>query len=485
MKNNITLIGLLFISTFYNLSAQQQYRVSIKEKNKLHVEAELELNSKNLYMEISTIPSLEGGTASFVKNLIVIDKKGNSIKVENTKNDEKYYTWSLKTSKKNVKVIYDIDMSHEKYNWPFGIEEVAYNTSEGSMIVGRYLFIIPNLNESETFNVSFDLPKKWKATTPWNYNKKKQQYSNIVSEDFTNNVLFIGTHKEEKIVLNSTTINLVLGNTLKDKKSEIVSFLTPNLKVISELFGETPRNSYLVVMTEGPLGGGAFNQSYSMQIQKPINKGTSALWGHGMVHETLHLWNGRTLKGKDRRYTEWFNEGATEYISTIIESKTGSLTRGVVERKIEAGIRRNFLAQMMAPPISLKESGRNKNKNRMKIYGLGTIFTFILDIEIRNANIESNGILDVIKFMYQEIAMNDQLYTFEDIIKHTNRVAGKNLTHLFDDYVIGMKELNLNYHFRKAGLQITNMFDEAYLSSSPNSSIKAKRIRENIFGWTE
>ncbi|NAY93115.1 hypothetical protein GTQ34_14455 [Muricauda sp. JGD-17] len=180
---------------------------------------------------------------------------------------------------------------------------------------------------------------------------------------------------------------------------------------------------------------------------------------------------------------EWFREGVTEYLSIQVQALNGSMSKNTIEKKIENSYRRYFLSTVMGQSMSLQRAGDNKHKNRMKVYGLGTFFSLILDIEIRSANVNKAGLREVLRSMYQDFAMKDKMYSLEDIIKYVNKVAEIDLTLLFDKYVMGTEILNPKMHLAKAGLQITKMYDETYIAPSGKADNLAKKIRRSIYNY--
>ena len=471
------LCAVLFICA--SLGAQHKYRVSQMEKDKLHVEAVLKIKDSTIYMPTTGIETLPNGPAGLVSNLQIHNSKGTEISVMGSENHGRYFSWQLSEGGDMISLNYEIEMTHDEHTWPFGVEEISYRTSEGYMIVGRYLFIVPNWSEEEFYEVSFELPETWSVSTPW-ITDVPYEYKQLKASELRDNVLFIGTHKEESVVIDNTQLRLVLGPSLQEDKRKILDYLDPNMKAIGSLFGSAPKSSYLVVMQEGPVAGGAFNQSYSMMIERPVNEASSPLWGHGMIHETFHLWNGRGLVPEEQM--EWFKEGLTEYLSIRIQADTGSLPTKIIEKKLESAYRRYFLSTMMGPPISLQEAGNNKNQNRMKIYGLGTFFALILDIEIRHATANTKGLEEVLRLMYQEMALQGKRYKLEDVIKYTNRVAKQDLNYLFDSIVTGTDSLDHNKYLAKGGLILNTFYDEAYLSLMEEADDLAMTIGRHILG---
>ena len=479
MKTIVKQMLLLLLFGVYQLAfSQSDYQVTVTDKDNIEVKATMFTRDNQIHLPIMATEGLSDGPAELIRNLRVTDANGKPISISGTKNNGNYFSWQLDTSNAKISIHYEIEMLHDQYNWPFGVEEISYRTSEGFMIIGRYLFIVSEWDDKNC-SVSFNLPGSWQISSPWN-TSTPGRYEGLSGLELRDNVLFIGNHQEEKVVIGDTELKLVLGPSLQEDKSKILEYLEPNMKAIGSLFGSAPRGSYLVVIQEGEVAGGAFNQSYSMMIEKPVNTASSALWGHGMIHETFHLWNGRGLVPSEQM--EWFKEGLTEYMSIRIQAATGSQPRKIIEKKIETAYRRYFLSTMMGPPISLQEAGNNKNQNRMKIYGLGTFIALVLDVEIRHATANKKGIEEVLRLMYQEMALQGKGYNLNDVISYTNRVAGTDLTHLFNSYVTGTNVLKPNKYLAKGGLVLNTFYDDAYLSLLEGADELALNIGRHILG---
>ncbi|NAY93114.1 hypothetical protein GTQ34_14450 [Muricauda sp. JGD-17] len=297
MKNSfyqirIISILVLIISSIGILKAQVKYEVQLSDYSKIHVIAYMETSENRLYMPIQIPNDLPNGPASFVRNLNIHDQNGN-VAILNAFNKEDFYEWHLENHEEKIVVEYDLLIEHYLYNRPFGLEEVANREEDGVMIIGKYLFIIPSWDEGNSNNVEFILPESWKVSTARTNNNSQMKFQRVKGIDLRENVIYIGEHKEETIKIGGVNLRVIIGASLEAKRETILYYLKPNMVAIRDLFGGTPRDYYLIVFNEGEIAGGAFNQSYSMLFEKPISDNSSVLWGHGMIHETFHLWNGR------------------------------------------------------------------------------------------------------------------------------------------------------------------------------------------------
>ena len=113
---------------------------------------------------------------------------------------------------------------------------------------------------------------------------------------------------------------------------------------------------------------------------------------------------------------------------------------------------------------------------------MGTLFSMILDIEIRHATKNQKGLVDVLTLMYRELAKNGKQYYLSDVIKYVNRVASKDLTMLFDNYVTGTNSLNVNHYLSKGGLTLNTFYDDAYISLDEDADALGAEIGREILG---
>ncbi|WP_299365570.1 hypothetical protein [Winogradskyella sp.] len=461
-----TLFTTLLLFTIFSSSlySQNTYKVQINGLKSIHITADLKVNTNQIYMPVVSSRSDPNGPVSSVKNL-KITANGNALQFSGLNTGKNYYQWEFDNSpnNENIKIEYDIILNHANQKWPFGLEEVSYTTEEGVMIIGRYLFIVPDFGYEKTYTIAFDIPNNWTVSVPWKV--ENNTISNLSSEDIRNNVFFMGSHIEEIIKMDDINIKLVVDKPIREHSKTIMDHLRPNILAMRDMFKDTPKGTYLMVFKEGEMQGGAFNDSHSMILEKPINKESSVLWGHGMVHETFHFWNGKSLIPADPKL-EWFKEGITEYLAMYLGRTTNTLSLKGYEKKMENAYRRYFLSTMLGEPMSLVDAGLNKDKNRFKIYGLGTVFAFILDGEIRYANKNKYGLGEVLRLMYNRIAKNDKTFTIDDVKATVNEVAGKDFSYLFDIYVYSQNPKDFNTSLNKFGLHLSVMYDEAYLIGS-------------------
>jgi len=458
-----------------NNNKEASYKVTVLDKQKAHVEAQLWLESKLLTMYVLNMEHLPDGQATFVKNLVVKDKKGKTIPHKYLKDGD----WEVDTKDtlQMVKIQYDIELRHQEYAWDAGFEEIAYKTDEGVFFVGYSLFIVTGMMPAK---VEFVTPKDWKITTSWK-SLGKNTFEVPSRRSLLANCIFLGTHQEEIIKIDNFELRMVIGKKYHPAKPLFVNTLSSILKTYLKLFGTPLESSYLAVINEGNItDGGAFMNSYSMTIEGDATAAASIVWSHTMAHEVLHLWNGIAIRSKGQN--EWFNEGITEYLTVVMLKRAGIIDNATLFKKLENHYRKYLIAKMIQGiNVSIKDSGDEKAKNRLLVYGGGAIFGFALDVEIREATNNQKGLEDLLKKMFDDFAKNGKTYTTEDVIRVSSEVAGKDLKPFFDKNLFGTGMIDHNDYLKRAGLQMHTFIEEIYISPYENATEKAKAIGKQIF----
>jgi predicted metalloprotease with PDZ domain len=277
-------------------------------------------------------------------------------------------------------------------------------------------------------------------------------------------------------------IKFALGAKFAKHKETFVSLLLPLAKAYQEMFGGTKFNAYTIIVNEGKItDGGAFRTSFSQTIQGEITEASKVVWGHGIAHEFCHLWNGLAIAPAEQM--EWFKEGATEYLAIAQSAKAGILHEGNLCKKLENTHRKYLIARMMqGSRESIQEAGKEKAKNRMLVYGGGTLVCFVLDVEIREATQQQKGLPDLMRQMYEEFGKTGKPYTLADLQRLVNQTAGKDLSSFFERFVVGKEFLDVAPYLQKLGLEMHTFMEEIYIARQETPTTQHKTFLKNVFG---
>lgn len=463
-------------------AAPASYRLRVPTADATHVEVEarFELTSDVIGMFVIDSPQHPNGSADLVEQLRVERADGSPLRIENLGVGD----WKLDQGRAgdDVVVRYRVALNHEDATWGPGIDEVAYRTEDGLFFAGRALWIIPFDGLVEGATIDFDLPDGWHASTPWPVvdGRSIASLTTLIS-----NCFFVGTHHEETVRFDDFTFVFAMGRDLVESADLFAATMRSVLPRAKEIFGGMPeQDRYLVVINRyGRADGGAYSQSYSLLVEGTVNEASSVVWGHGIVHELLHFWNGHTLKVAGTE-EEWFKEGVTDYVTVLLRSHLGQDPREVTLRKFENALRRVVLSRMMmGSTLGLDAAGEHKQQNRMLVYGGGLLAGLALDVELRRATDGAHGMPTLLQRLFDEYARADRRYTTADVERVAGEIAGTSMEGFFDTFVRGGAPIDFRPVFARLGLQLDTFVDEFYLSPAPDPAPGAEQMRRRILGW--
>jgi len=446
----------------------------------IEVKAEFDLQDDVIAMIVHGSPQLTNGQADLVELITVTGADGRDIAIE----DLGMGDWKLAGAKagERVSVYYRVRLEHGDFDWNAGIDEMAYRADDGLFFTGSSLFLIPGTADDSAATVVFDLPASWHATAPWD--RADDGYAVPGTNSLIRNCFFLGTHSDETIELDGFTFTLVLDGDLAEKRDLFVGAMAPVLPAARSIFGGMPlKNRYLAVISRSNRSdGGAFSDSYSMLIKGEVDPTSSVMWAHGIAHELVHFWNGHSM-APTSQLEEWFKEGFTDYITLLIRSREGLDSRDAIFRKLENAQRRFVIARMiMGVQENMREAGKNKHRNRMLVYGGGTLVAFALDVSLREATQNERGLDEFMAAVFAEFGDGKLQYELTDLVRVASAVAGRDMAWLFEEYVTGQGMFDLDRFARGAGLRVDSMMDEFYLSESADADAGQRAIGASILG---
>jgi len=471
------------------------YSLSIDEgATRAEVEADLWQSSNTLSMfDVSAVPGLPNGHVDLVENLEVRDASGNVLSLRDLGEGD----YAIAGGQR-IRLRYAVRLQHDDYAWPAGIEEVAYHTDEGLMIGGSRLFFADGEAQMQgPITVAMKLPKGWRANTPWSLAPESSTHESLAHEslekgdsaraitfapssrrDLLSNVMFLGTAHSETVDVGGVALTLVLGKRYVASKNLFVDLLRTQLASYRDLFQADPLSKrYLIVINQGATGdGGAFSSSFSQFIKgdaDPINR---VNWGYVMAHELLHFWNGLSLVPRDDR-EEWFKEGFTDYLTITTLARNGLIDESLLFKRLENVPRRYLLARVLQGlNMSLREAGRDKQPNRLLVYGGGSLTAMALDAELRHVSSDRVGLPHLMAALYAEFGKPGLSYTLDDIKRIAEQISGHDFDAFFAQTVESGEFFDISPSLTKIGLRMDSFLEEIYISRDANAG-EAERAR--------
>jgi len=458
------------------------YRIAIDAKTRTAtIDAEIWLGSDMLSMyNIAPVPDLPGGQVDLVDGLSVTTMDGKALSLR----DLGLGDYSLDGGRR-VRLHYTIRMEHDRHPWPAGTEEVAYWTDEGLMTTGATLMFADGGERMEgPITVEFDLPEGWTAHTPWTRSGDGQRFDVPSRRELLSNALFLGTAPAQTVEIDGLQLTLVLGSRYRQNVRQFTDLLQTQLQSYVELFGGPPRAArYLIIVNDNPTGdGGAFASSFSQFIDGDADERNRVIWGYVMAHELLHFWNGLSITPADDR-EEWFKEGATDYLTIVTLARNGLLDREMLFKRLENVPRRYLIARMAQRlGMSVREAGRDKQPNRLLVYGGGSLAALALDVELRLRSDDRVGLPQLLQQMQREFGETGTRYELADIERIARDLTGHDFSGFFADAVDSQGWFDIRPAYQALGLRMDSFVEEMFISHEPRATAEQRARFAAIFG---
>jgi len=214
-----------------------------------------------------------------------------------------------------------------------------------------------------------------------------------------------------------------------------------------------PRARLSFEIRHGALSGKARADGLSLSIG-PEKVFGFVDWRHLLIHEMFHLWNGETFRHADYR-EEWFNEGATEYVTLRAALKLG------INRPDEGPFTLvrawgNYNSARGVGQVSLREAGHPDRRQGyyFLLYHGGLSACTVLDYEIRRLTGNAKSFDDLLRYLYQRHRRPGRGYSAADLLKGLHAICGKDFSDFFRRYIHGTEIIPI-------GRYITRMEVEA------------------------
>jgi hypothetical protein len=272
----------------------------------------------------------------FIKNLRVTREDGSEIPIQSSQPGQ----WGVKASKdERVRLSYHVDLSFSK-EVREGAQRGGQFFGDSLYIVNRALFVMSNAVAPR--HVDFVVPSGFHIATPW-HASASSGYQVRDNSELADNFTVIGNFPSFQIVEDDFHLNMVLPGGTRDTQALIEPVVRAVLHEYTRIFPATPDFHVLMALFRGvEINGEGYRDSASLTYPDRIETGNRVLWASYLAHELFHHWNGNLIAGSDKGdnfgTTEWFAEGATEYIANRTVVRAGIINRNEYLHKMETNI---------------------------------------------------------------------------------------------------------------------------------------------------
>jgi predicted metalloprotease with PDZ domain len=472
---------------------RQRYEVSVNFQEPLHatVQATLTVPDGKLFTH-----GHAGGYewSDYVKNLRVFGEDGRAIPIESAGHGQ----WTLGTSEdQTVHVAYDVDLSFTR-EMREGAQRGGQFFGHSLYIVNRALFVMTNSVGPR--NILFILPARFEIATPW---KSVARASYLVQDnsELVDNTTVIGSFPSFQISDGNFHLTMVLPSGTPASQSLIQPVLQSVLHEYILIFPKTPEFHVLMSFFHGvETNGEAYRDSGALTSPDSIEMNNRVLWASYLAHELFHHWNGNLIAGNDdgKNFgtTEWFAEGATEYMANRALVRAGIISRDAYLRKMETNIGMYEYWTWAAPSqgVSIQDAGAKttlpmpdgmiaKTYNRPGVYSGGWVASFCVDTMIQTNTKGKKGLDDVFRALLTNYGLTGKQWTAKDLVHLSSEAAGTDLSKFFEKHVASPNPLPVTECLANAGFDgsILNYSGEAYVSPKQNPGRLAQEIREHLW----
>ncbi|MGQ0643252.1 MAG: M61 family metallopeptidase [Gemmatimonadaceae bacterium] len=289
-------------------------------------------------------------------------------------------------------------------------------------------------------SVTIAAPHDWRIATGMPSGTGARSYRATNYHDLVDYPTFIGRFDVDSATISGKTVRLATYPEGGLRNPERAKLWDDHRKMIPEMiavFGDAPFDTYttMIVFDSSYAGASALEHSNShVGIYTPFIIGNPILPSI-TSHEIMHVWNVKRMRPAEMwpyRYDEstptvwlWVSEGITDYYSDLI------LVRGgVIDSTTYLGTLNEKLDQVAAvPPVALEDASLSTwihptDGTGYIYYPKGALAGFLLDVMIRDASGNKQGLDDVLRDVYEGSYKKGRGFGADDWWGAVRRAAG-------------------------------------------------------------
>jgi predicted metalloprotease with PDZ domain len=486
----------LFAATCSAKSASYDVRLSFAKPLCAQVTAELQVDDGFVF---TAGPAGGYQWDVFIKNLRLVRKDGSVVPLQPAGSNR----WSLSAGATGqVRLNYEADLSFtDTAKVAAGSQRGGQFFGDALYLVNRGLFVMSNASGRK--EIEFEVPAEFEIATPWE-KIGPRRYRARDNSQLADNITVLGRFPSFQIKEGRFDLTMALPGSTQASES----LIAPAMRAVSHeylrIFPDTPEFHIVLTYFRGPEENGeAYKDSGALTSVDPVTPENRILWANFLAHELFHHWNGNMIVGKDQGgyfgTTEWFAEGATEYMANRTLVRTNVITPGLFLKKMETNIGMYLYWQGAAPfsGTSLQDAGAKtalsvpggtiaKTYNRPGVYSGGWVAAFCLDTMIQKQTGGQKSLDDLFRLMESRFGLTGKEYTPEDLQRAASEVAETNLAGFFSRYIASPESLPVKECLSNAGFEasIVDYGGEAYISRVPSPVASAQAIRRRLLNET-
>jgi predicted metalloprotease with PDZ domain len=330
---------------------------------------------------------------------------------------------------------------------------------------GPSLFFYVDGRKDEPQAVRFDLPEGWRVSIALPERSGAFQaadYDELVDSPFE-----CGTHRLLEFTAAGVPHEVAIWGSGNEDPERLVRDLTKLAQTAAGLFGGLPYERYLFLVHVAAGAGGGLEHRASQSVGiapwkfRPEKKYREVL--SLFSHELFHVWNVKRIRPRmlgpfdytKETYTRdlWALEGLTSYYQDVLLARAGliapkhlfeSFAKNLKEHRDNPGsaVQSAEAASFDAWIRHYKPDANSPNVAE-SYYRRGALIGLALDLTIRKRTAGKRSLDDVLRALFTKWARRGKGYPDGAWEAESVRLAGADVTRLFDRHVRGLEPLRL------------------------------------------
>ncbi|WKK66054.1 hypothetical protein [Lutimonas zeaxanthinifaciens] len=486
---------LVFLFTFFTAfgyetdgSPSDNYRIHIdaNSKKKAIVECEITLEDDKLYMSPIGANQFPSRWAHFVNDLEAWSMKGEPIKIDTLAGSN----WKIHADPgSRIKLKYRINLDHEDFKWSGGIDGAAYARDWGVFYTGRSIFIM-NGQQKKDITVEFDIPKKWKVSSPWtNSLSQPLVYSVNNLTTLSDSMFFAGTHEEYRIQRENFELIFAFGGAeIIVQKDKFTSMAEGIMDYYINLMGGVPNpspedafdKSIVILNSSSNTDGEVIGNHISILLKENGDMMSEMIGRFIFAHEFFHLWNGKsfTPAGND---CEWFKEGVTNYYTLKALYHIGFLDKNAYLKTLNDLFYQRYDKDKGVGVYSLTQ-GDLKHDHWGLIYSGGMFAGIAQDMIIRSSTSNKNSLDNIMRHLYKKYGGTNEGYDLDELESLLSEASETDQAEFFKDHILGTKRIPLYKYLNMGGFDAEETDGSLLVQLKKEQNGPEKELSDGFFG---
>ncbi|MBI3792010.1 MAG: hypothetical protein HY275_14190 [Gemmatimonadetes bacterium] len=340
-----------------------------------------------------------------------------------------------------VSLHYELDLgAAQAAGWP-APRELAWGDDALQTVVARALFVSGTAPSASRVTVS--VPPGWQVVAPWT-RAATGAFRVPTTLDLTENLLAFARTAPTRVRAGGLEVAVVAAGHWRPVVADVRALLAPGIARSAAMWARA-QGAYLVVLLPTlERGGEAYRASFAMTVDSAPTLATRARWGHTLLHEIGHYWNGSRVAGADYASSQWFQEGFTDYVASLAMLEGG--------QQDDAGWRdelQRYIARYERLATPLGQPGTRKGP---PLYSGGALLALTWDVRIRSVTQGRARLADALHQLWRDTDAGRRPWNWPDLRAALASTAALDFDGDYARYVMGRAPLPIDDVLRHLGL---------------------------------